>query len=77
MSEKEITALLDVGTALGYVGQELQKFVSDERTKIDREKEKEKERKREEKEKKRNVRKKKKSVSVRKRRRKEPLSLKS
>jgi len=38
--------LIEVGTSLGYVGDELKQFINDERMTVDREKEKEEERKR-------------------------------
>ena len=44
MSAKETKALVDIGTAIGYSGDDLKQFVQDERMKIDREKEKEKQR---------------------------------
>ena len=44
MSAKEIKALIDVGTALGYSGDELKQFITDERMRLDKEKERERER---------------------------------
>ena len=39
MSAKEIKALVDVGTSLGYFGEELKQFLTEERMQIDKEKE--------------------------------------
>ena len=50
MAAKELKALIEVGTSLGYAGDELKQFINDERMRMDREKEKEDERKRQEKE---------------------------
>jgi len=36
MSAKEIKALIEVGTALGYSEDELKQFVTDERMRIDK-----------------------------------------
>ena len=44
MSAKEIKALVEIGISMGYIGDELKQFVSDERMRMVREKEKEKER---------------------------------
>jgi len=41
MSAKEIKALIEVGTALGYSGDELKQFITDERMRLDKEKERE------------------------------------
>jgi len=60
MAAKELKALADLGTSLGYTGEDLKQWLNDERMRIDREKEKvedlkrqEEERKRQEEEKKR------------------------
>jgi len=50
MAAKELNALTEIGTSLGYTGDELKQFINDERMRMDREKEKEDERKRQEKE---------------------------
>jgi len=39
MSAKEIKALIEVGTSLGYTGEELKQFLAKERMRIDKEKE--------------------------------------
>ena len=39
MAAKELKALIDVGTSLGYSGDELKQFINDERMRMDREKE--------------------------------------
>ena len=44
MSAKEIKALVEIGTSMGYTGDDLKQFVCDERMRMDKEKEKEKER---------------------------------
>jgi len=41
MAAKELKALIEVGTSLGYVGDELKQFINDERMRVDREKENE------------------------------------
>jgi len=41
MAAKELKALIEVGTSLGYTGDELKQFVNDERMRVDREREKE------------------------------------
>jgi len=41
MSAKELKALIDIGTSLGYTGDELMQFINDEKMRMDREKEKE------------------------------------
>jgi len=41
MAARELKALTDVGTSLGYSGDELKQFVNDERMRRDREKENE------------------------------------
>jgi len=38
MSTKEIKALIEVGTSLGYSGEELKQFLTKERMRIDKEK---------------------------------------
>jgi len=52
---KELKALVDIGTSLGYTGEDLKQWLNDERMRIDREKEKcqEEEKKRQEEDKKR------------------------
>jgi len=51
MAAKELVALIETGTSLGYTGDELKQFSNDDsRMRMDREKEKEEERKRQEKE---------------------------
>ena len=40
MSAKEIKALIEVGTALGYSGEELKQFITEERMRLDKEREK-------------------------------------
>ena len=47
MSAKEIKALVEIGTSMGYTGDDLKRFVNDERMRMDSEKEKEKEKERE------------------------------
>jgi len=39
MSAKELKAIAEVGTTLGYSGDELKQFVNDERMRMDKEKE--------------------------------------
>ena len=39
MSAKEIKGLVDIGTVMGYSGEELKQFVHDERMRIDKQKE--------------------------------------
>jgi len=39
MSAKEIKALIEVGTSLGYLGDELKQFLTEERMRADKEKE--------------------------------------
>ena len=39
MAAKELKALVDIGTSLGYTGEDLKQWLNDERMKIDREKE--------------------------------------
>jgi len=53
MAAKELKALVDIGTSLGYTGEDLKQWLNDERMRIDREKEKVEELKRQEEEKKR------------------------
>jgi len=43
MSAKEIKTLIEVGTVLGYSGDKLKWFITDERMRIDKEKEWERE----------------------------------
>ena len=40
MAAKELKALIDIGTSLGYTGEDLKQWLNDERMRIDREKEK-------------------------------------
>ena len=40
MSAKEIKALIEVGTSLGYSGEELKQFLTEERMRLDKEREK-------------------------------------
>jgi len=44
MAAKELKALVDIGTSLGYTGKFLKQWLNDERMRIDREKEEEKKR---------------------------------
>ena len=37
MSAKELKALVDIGTSLGYTGDELKQYINDERMRMDRE----------------------------------------
>jgi len=53
MATKELKALVDLGTSLGYTGEDLKQWLADERMRVDREKEKVEELKHEEEEKKR------------------------
>ena len=39
MSAKEIKALIEVGTSIGYSGEELKQFLTEERMRLDKEKE--------------------------------------
>ena len=39
MSAKEIKALVEIGTSMGYTGDDLKQFVCDERMRMDKEKE--------------------------------------
>ena len=39
MSAKEIKALIEVGTSLGYSGEELKQFLTEERMRLDKERE--------------------------------------
>jgi len=39
MAAKELKALIEIGTSLGYTGDELKQFISEERMRMDREKE--------------------------------------
>ena len=39
MSAKEIKALIEIGTSLGYSGEELKQFITEERMTLDKEKE--------------------------------------
>jgi len=43
LAAKELKALIEVGTSLDYVGDELKEFTNDKRMRVDREKEKEEE----------------------------------
>ena len=43
MAAKELKALVDIGTSLGYTGDELKQFISEERMRMDREKEEKRE----------------------------------
>ena len=38
MAAKELKALVDIGTSLGYTGEDLKQWLNDERMRIDREK---------------------------------------
>jgi len=49
MAAKELKALVDLGTSLGYSGENLKQWLNEERMRIDREKEEEKKRQEEEK----------------------------
>ena len=40
MSAKEIKALIEVGTSMGYSGEELKQFLTEERMRLDKEREK-------------------------------------
>jgi len=40
MTAKELKALVDIGTSLGYTGDELKQFINEERMRMDREKRK-------------------------------------
>ena len=53
MAAKELKALVDLGTSLGYTGEDLKQWLNDERMRVDREKEKVEELKCQEEEKKR------------------------
>jgi len=44
MAAKELKALADIGTSLGYTGEDLKQWLNDQRMRIDREKEEEKKR---------------------------------
>jgi len=39
MAAKELKALIEIGTSLGYTGDELKQFISEERMRMDHEKE--------------------------------------
>ena len=39
MAAKELKALVDIGTSLGYTGEDLKLWLNDERMRIDRERE--------------------------------------
>ena len=39
MSAKEIKAIIEVGTSLGYSGEELKQFITEEHMRLDKEKE--------------------------------------
>ena len=45
MSAKELKAITEIGTTLGYTGEELRQFVHDERMRMDKEKELDRQRK--------------------------------
>jgi len=49
MAAKDLKALVDLGTSLGYTGEDLKQWLNEERMRIDREKEEEKKRQEEEK----------------------------
>ena len=68
MAAKELKALVDIGTSLGYTGEDLKQWLNDERMRIDREKEKrqEEEEKRQEEEKKRQEEEKKRAFELEK-----------
>ena len=53
MSAKEIKALIEVGTSLGYSGEELKQFLTEERMRSDKEKERQEKEKQMEQERKR------------------------
>jgi len=53
MAAKELKALVDLGTSLGYTGEDLKQWMNDERMRVDRKKERLEELKRQEEEKKR------------------------
>ena len=53
MAAKELKALVEIGASLGYTGDELKQFISEERMRMDREKEGKEEKERVEKEKQR------------------------
>ena len=40
MAAKELKALIEIGTSLGYAGDELKQFLNEERMRMDREKRK-------------------------------------
>jgi len=44
MATEELKALVDIGTCLGYTGEDLKQWLNDERMRVDREKEEEKKR---------------------------------
>jgi len=44
MAAKELKALVDIGTSLGYTGEDIKQWLNDERMRIDREKKDEKKR---------------------------------
>jgi len=67
MAAKELKALVDIGTSLGYTGEDLKQWLNDERMRIDREKEKVEELKRHEEEKKRQEEEKKRQEEEKKR----------
>ena len=47
MAAKKLKALVEIGTSLGYTGDELKQFISEERMRMDREKEGKEEKERE------------------------------
>ena len=53
MAAKELKAVVDLGTSLGYTGEDLKQWLNDERMRVDREKEKVEELKRQQEDKKR------------------------
>ena len=53
MAAKELKALVDLAASLGYIGEDLRQWLSDERMRVDREKEKVEELRRQEEEKRR------------------------
>ena len=67
MAAKELKALVDIGTSLGYTGEDLKQWLNDERMRIDREKERRQEEKRQEEEKQRQEEEKKRQEEEKKR----------
>ena len=68
MAAKEFKALVEIGTSLGYTGEDLKQWLNNERMRIDREKDKreEEEKKRQEEEKKRREEEKKRAFELEK-----------